>query len=151
MRVWYFLAAFLACATAAEAHVTIQPRESKAGVAETYSMRVPTEGKVTTVSVELEIPEGVTIVSVEAPTGTRYETKRVGDRITSITWTTAIKPGDSQQLTFKATNPTQASEITWKAHQRYEDGSSTDWIGPAGDSRPAPRTRLSTQSLQGGV
>ena len=145
MRISYLVTAFLACATAAEAHVTIQPRESKAGVAETYSMRVPTEGKIATVSVELEVPDSVTIVSIEAQTGTRYETKRSGDRITSITWTTDIKPGESRQFAFRATNPKQGFGITWKAHQRYEDGTSADWIGPAGDKRPAPRTRLLVQ------
>jgi uncharacterized protein YcnI len=141
-RVWLLLVGFLVVAGVAEAHVTILPRESRAAAVETYSMRVPTEGKVTTVSVELEVPDGVTIVSVEAQTGTRYETKRSGDRITSITWTTDIKPGESRQFAFKATNPKQGSEITWKAHQRYEDGTSADWIGPVGDPRPAPVTKL---------
>jgi uncharacterized protein YcnI len=40
----------------AEAHVRITPAESKADTTETYSARVPTEGKVTTVSVQLDVP-----------------------------------------------------------------------------------------------
>ena len=51
---------FLIAATA-EAHVTVRPRESKAGATEKYTVRVPTEGKVATTSVEIEIPAGVTV------------------------------------------------------------------------------------------
>ena len=45
-------------------------------------MRVPIERKVATTSVELEIPEGVTIAGIDgaAPDAER---KRVGDRVTT--------------------------------------------------------------------
>lgn len=42
------------------AHVTVAARESRPGASERYTVRVPTEGKVSTVEVELEVPEGVT-------------------------------------------------------------------------------------------
>jgi ketosteroid isomerase-like protein len=38
----------LAASAAASAHVTVSPRESKPGVQEKYTVRVPTEGQVTT-------------------------------------------------------------------------------------------------------
>ena len=142
-RICLLIVGVLAFAVVADAHVTMLPRESRAGVAETYSMRVPTEGTVTTVAVELEIPDGVTVVSVDGSTGAQYETRRVGDRVTAITWTTDIKPGESRQFGFNVINPKEGSVIIWKAHQRYEDNSSSDWIGPVGDKRPAPRTKLS--------
>ncbi len=41
-------ALLLLSATAAHAHGTVRPREAKAGATETYTMRVPTEGKVAT-------------------------------------------------------------------------------------------------------
>ena len=40
------------------AHVSVRPRESKAGAEERYVVRVPTEGTVATDYVRLEIPEG---------------------------------------------------------------------------------------------
>ena len=58
------------------AHVTVWPRESQPGAYEKYVVRVPTEGKVATTSIELLVPEGATIVSMAAPTGFTYELKR---------------------------------------------------------------------------
>jgi len=76
------------------AHVTVAPRESRPGISERYTVRVPTEGKVATVEVELEIPEGVTI-SPQASTGWTHTLKRTGDRGTSLagaTFPTAANP-----------------------------------------------------------
>ncbi len=36
-------------------------------------------------------------------------------------------------------------QILWKAHQRYAGGTSNDWVGPAGDRRPASVTNLVAQ------
>ena len=136
-------ATLLLFAAAAEAHVTIQPRESKPGASETYKVRVPTEGKVATTFVELEVPDGMVVTSVEGATDTR-DLKKSGDRIVSITWKTDIAPGTSQEFLFVATNPSTGTEIAWKAHQRYSDGTSTDWVEPAGagSRRPGPVTKL---------
>src|SRR5581483_5540064 len=126
--------------TAAHAHVTVRPRESKAGAAETYTVRVPTEGKVATTSIEVEIPRGVIVNSVDPADGAKSEMKREGGRVVSITWTVTIEPGQNRELVFKATNPSDATEIVWKAHQRYGDGSSSEWVGAAGTRQPAPVT-----------
>ncbi len=125
-----------------EAHVRVTPQQSAAGATETYSARVPTEGKVTTTSVVLDVPEGVTIVSVADVAGTSHEMKRDTNRVTQVIWTTAIKPGDVSQLGFVARNPTSGAEIIWKFHQRYEDGTSSEWVGAAGTKAPAPVTKL---------
>lgn len=127
MRVWMLIVGFLAFAAVAEAHVTVQPRESKTGATETYTMRVPTEGKVATTSIELEVPEGITVSVVEQTEGVRSETKKTGERIVTVTWTTEIKPGESRQFKFTATNPKEGTQITWKAHQHFADGTTSDW------------------------
>jgi uncharacterized protein YcnI len=126
---------------AAFAHVTIWPQESRVGMAERYTVRVPTERNVSTVSVELEVPATVVVTGVLAPAGFTYETKREGNRVASITWTQEIKPGEVGEFVFFARNPA-ASQIVWKAHQRYADGQVEDWVGPAGDRRPAPSVSL---------
>ena len=133
---------FVACTAVAEAHVTILPRESKPGATEQYSMRVPTEGQVVTTSIELDVPTGVTIASVEAPVGSQYETTQNGDRIVTIAWRTEIKSSESQQFRFTATNPSQGTQIAWKVRQRYADGTSSDWVGIASSRTPAPVTKL---------
>jgi uncharacterized protein YcnI len=129
------------CESAVHAHVTIRPRDTRLGATETYTMRVPTEGKVATTSVELEVPDGVTIVSVNGAPGS-FDTKESSDRIVSITWTLEIGRGRAQELTFVARNPSAGVEIAWKVHQRYADGTASDWVEPAGSRRPGPVTKL---------
>lgn len=140
----------LLVAVAAEAHVSVRPRESKAGATEKYTVRVPTEGKIATTSVEVEIPEGVTVNSVEPADAVTSEMKREGGRVVSITWTVTIDPGQNRELVFVAKNPTDATEIVWKAHQRYADGTSSEWVGAAGTRQPAPVTKLTAATAGGG-
>ena len=112
----------------AYAHVSVQPRASKPGAEETYTVRVPTEKAVATTSVELEVPEGVTITKVADVEGAKHEEKKTGDRITMITWTREIKPRESAEFTFIAKNPATGEKIVWKIHQRYADGTASDWV-----------------------
>ncbi len=103
------------------AHVTVWPQQSKAGTAERYTVRVPTERNVSTLSVEVEVPAGVTVTGILAPAGFAYDVKRDGTRIAAITWKQEIKTGEVGEFVFFARNPAGA-QIAWKAHQRYADG-----------------------------
>ena len=132
----------LLAAQPAVAHVTVWPQQSRAGATERYTVRVPTERPVSTLSLELEVPSGVTITGILAPAGFTYDVKRDGTRIVSITWKQEIKVGEIGEFVFFAKNPA-AAQIAWKAHQRYADGMVEDWIGPAGDRRPAAIVKLS--------
>ena len=127
-------------ASAAQAHVSVRPRESKPGATEKYTVRVPTEGKVATTSVEVEIPHGVMVDSAEPAEGVKSDMKREDGRVVSITWTVTIDPGANREFTVTAKNPTEGTEIAWKAHQRYADGTSSEWVGTAGTRQPAPVT-----------
>jgi uncharacterized protein YcnI len=127
---------------AVSAHVTVWPQQSRAAAGERYTVRVPTEGQVTTSSVELEIPADVTVTGVLAGSGFTYDTRRAGERIVAITWKQDIKPGEVGEFVFFARNPRSGEQISWKARQRFADGTSADWIGVEGDRRPASVTRL---------
>jgi uncharacterized protein YcnI len=131
----------LLASTNAQAHVRIFPVESVAGATEHYSMRVPTEGKVATTGVDLEVPDDVTIVSVDGPTD-MYTLKKNGARIVAITWKMSIPPGENQAFNFVATN-SHADQLAWMAHQRLADGTSEDWVDVPGSKRPAPVVKLS--------
>jgi uncharacterized protein YcnI len=124
------------------AHVSVRPRESKAGAEEHYTVRVPTEGAVTTTSVEVEIPDGVTVIDVPRPAGAAHEVKRAGGRIVAIVWTKEIKPKEVAEFAFTARNPARGAEIAWKAHQHFADGTTTDWVNGAGQKQPAAITKL---------
>jgi uncharacterized protein YcnI len=122
--------------------VTVWPRESGAGAFEKYVVRVPTEGRIATVSVELRLPDGVTLVSMGAPQGFRYELKKAGDRTVGIVWTQRIEPGEFAEFAFMARNPAGEHALAWKAVQTFVDGSTTEWAGPPGDGHPASVTKL---------
>jgi uncharacterized protein YcnI len=143
MRAALIAVCALFVASVADAHVTVWPDQSQAGGSERYTVRVPTEGKVPTTSVDLEVPPGVTVTGVLVGAGYTYDARREGDRIVAITWKLEIKPGEIGEFVFFARNPTTA-QIMWKAHQRFTDGTSADWTGVEGDRRPAAVTRLVT-------
>lgn len=124
------------------AHVTVAPRESTAGASQRYTVRVPTEGQTSTVALELEVPDGVAVTDVPAADGVTVDTRREGSRIVSITWKREIPPRQTADFAFVATNPSASGSVSWKAHQRFADGTSADWIGVAGDPRPASVTRI---------
>lgn len=123
------------------AHVNVQPRESKAGAEERYVVRVPTEGTVTTDYVRLEIPRDVTVLEVLAAEGATVQMTKEGGRATAITWSKTIPPKGVAEFVFRARNP-QSGDIVWKAHQQFADGTTADWIGAAGERRPAAVTKL---------
>lgn len=130
------------------AHVSVRPRESKGGAEETYTVRVPTEGAVATTHVQLEIPSDVQVLEVMPPDGATFETAKRGDRITAITWKKEIAPKASAEFVFRARNPASGA-IVWKAHQHFSDGTSADWVGVAGEKRPASVTKLTGAAAAG--
>jgi hypothetical protein len=49
-----------------------------------------------------------------------------------------IAPAESKADTTEKAG----DKIVWKVHQRYADGTSSEWTGPAGSRGPAPVTKL---------
>lgn len=140
-RVVMLIGVVLLTASVSSAHVTVWPRESQAGAREKYVVRVPTEGKVATTSVELEIPDEVTVYLMGVPIGWTYQLKRSGERIVGITWRMKIEPGEFVEFPFTAGNPTRA-EVVWRAHQHFAKGTTEDFTGAPGTATPAPVTKL---------
>ena len=132
---------FVLATAVAHAHVVVLPRESTAGAEQRYTVRVPTEGQVTTTSVELEVPADVTVTEVPTAEGYAVDVRREAGRIVAITWKQDIKPRDAATFVFVARNP-RSERIVWRAHQRFADGGTTDWVGVEGDRRPASITKL---------
>ena len=124
------------------AHVSVWPRESTQGATERYTVRVPTEGKVATTSVDLEVPEGVVIETFLAPAGWKYDVKRKDDRVVSITWTQEVKPQEYIEYGFVARNPREGTQIVWTLRQHFADGSTSDWTNNKGSLYPTAVTKL---------
>ena len=132
----------------AQAHVTISPRESLSGATEKYTVRVPTEGDVTTTGAELEVPDGVVVEVLSVPNGWTYEATRRDGRIVAISWAMDIAPGEFAEFGFVARNPRDGTtELVWTLRQLFADGTVRDWtMGPNGIRATAvttlsPRTR----------
>jgi len=111
------------------AHVTVAPQQSQTGASQVYKVRAHNENKVATKSLELTIPEGVTVVSVEKPAGGSYVTATAGTRITSITWQIEVAPGKYVELPFTVKNPEGAGELRWSVREVMADGKAIDWTG----------------------
>ena len=148
-RAFSLAAMLLVLPSLVAAHVGVRPRESRLGVEERYTVRVPTEGTVATTSVRLEVPPGVAVLEVMPVGGATFTTQKEGERIVAITWTKTIDPKEMAEFAFRARNPEGGAEISWKAHQHFADGTVTDWIGPAGTPRPAPVTTLMASGAAG--
>lgn len=127
---------------AVSAHVRVTPGEAQRSAIQTYVARVPTERPPSTTSVRIDVPDGVEIESATPQDGRKVVLIREGGRVTAIEWTVEIPTGTAADLSFVARNPAVGERLTWKAVQRYADGSQSEWTGPAGSPTPAPVTAL---------
>lgn len=123
------------------AHVRVSPAEAKAGTSQIYMVTIPTEGKSATSRVELVLPAGAKLISVDEE-GKPFDIQHPADGTTVIIFRTEIPPGWAKMFHFTVTNPSGVSEIAWKAHQFYADGTRADWVDAAGSKRPASVTRI---------
>ncbi|WP_373894281.1 YcnI family copper-binding membrane protein [Virgibacillus natechei] len=140
------VAFLLLMAPVAEAHVTVDPSESTTNAYEKYTVRVPVEKDINTTEVTLEVPEGVSFVSVLPMAEWDYELERGEDaQITSITWSASedgIAPNEFIEFAFIGANPSESGEVSWKALQTYEDASVVEWVGPPDSEEPASVTTI---------
>ena len=138
-----FVALFAVAAVASlSAHIMVSPPQSKAGASQRYELRVHNEAKVATAEVDLEIPEGLTVVSIAAAPAGTYTTAKTGDRITRLMWKVEVQPGKYLALPFTAKNPDGVSEVHWNVQEHLADGSVIDWSDKPGAREKAPATKI---------
>ena len=118
--------------TLASAHVTVKPQEAGIGAFQTFTMGVPNEKDLSTVSLRLVVPKGLNHVSPNVKPGWTITVKKVGEgdteKVTEIEWTGgSIPEGQRDEFLFSAQVPTSESTIDWKAYQTYEDGTVVSW------------------------
>ncbi len=163
------LAAVLAIAPAAAAHVTVQPEEAPAGGFTRLDVRVPTErDNASTTKVDVQFPPGFLFVSTEPVPGWNSEitmrkldkpVEQFGEQITEevdrVTFTAdgeGIGPGQFQDFGLSLGVPDKAgSTLTFKAVQTYSNGEVVRWIGPPDADEPAPQVKLTAAEGEGGA
>ncbi len=143
-------------ATAASAHVTVQPPTAPQGGFVKLSFRVPNEtDSADTTQVEVQFPTDhpIASVSVEPKDGWTYKVTtaplpepiqtddgQVTEAVTDIEWTGGtIKPGEFDEFSVSAGPlPADATSLQFKTLQTYSDGTVVRWIDdtPAGGPEP---------------
>jgi uncharacterized protein YcnI len=132
--------------TSLSAHVMVSPPQSTAGAVQKYELRVHNEAKAAVTSIDLEIPDGVTVTEVaKRPAGT-FTTKMTGNRITVITWAIDVQPTKYVALPFTAQNPDGATEVRWTMHEHLADGSVVDWSDKPGSKQKGSVTKLAAST-----
>ena len=130
--------------TSLSAHVTVSPLQSKAGAVQAYELRVHNESKVAATSVDLDIPDGVTVTDVAKSLTGAYTTKKAGDLITGITWQVDVQPSKYVALPFTAKNPDATTDLHWSMHEHLADGSVVDWSDTPGSKEKGSVTKMVT-------
>ena len=158
------LAATLVVASAASAHVTLQPTEVAPGDFTRLDVRVPNErDDAGTTKVEVQFPPGFAFVSTEPVPGwtavvkkrkaakpIEAEGEKLTEEVDTITWTGdgktgIVKPGEFQDFGLSVGMPDAPGEtLTFKALQTYAGGEVVRWIGPPDSEEPAPQVVLTS-------
>jgi uncharacterized protein YcnI len=161
------LAAALALAPPAAAHVTLQPEEAPAGGFTRLDVRVPNErDNADTTKVVVQFPPGFLSVSTEPVPGWESETgmrkldkpvEQFGEQVTEevgrITFSGgSIGPGEFQDFGLSLGVPDKpGSTVTFKSLQTYSNGEVVRWIGPPDSESPAPQVKLTAAEAEGGA
>lgn len=116
----------------ASAHVTVKPTDVPTSTYQPFSVSVPNEKEIPTVSVKLVVPESIQSVTPTVKPGWTITTEKSGTgedaKITSITWAGgSIGEGLRDDFGFTGKTPDQAGEVKWKAYQTYSDGTVVAW------------------------
>jgi uncharacterized protein len=155
-------AALLAAPAVAEAHVTVQPNQARAGGFVRLDVRVPDErDDATTTKVDVKFPPGFAEASYEKVPGWSVKVTKaklakpiqtddgpVTEGVSRITWTAGrtadgIPPGAFQDFGLSVQVPGKAGDtLTFKALQTYSNGTVVRWIGAEGSDTPAPTVRV---------
>lgn len=140
----------LAFSAIASAHVTVFPNEATQGSYEKFTVRVPNEGKVPTVKVEVRFPlDSVAISRFEPKPGWTYElTRNAEDKITAVIWTATgegLASTEFGEFNMQGKVTDTATQIVWKAYQTYKDGAVVEWTGAEGADKPASVTKVNAK------
>jgi uncharacterized protein YcnI len=131
--------AALAVASAASAHVTMNPDKAPADSLSRFAVRVPTEEDVPTVEVRIQLPAALDEVTFQPKPGwKRTQSGRV------VTWSGGeIGPGEFDEFGLSVHLPnTPGKVLIFPTTQTYANGKVVHWIGALTSDEPAPHVTL---------
>jgi len=126
------VAAWLACAGVATAHVEVLPASVPAGEAVEFTVRVPTERDVPTTRVRVDFPDQVTVFSfADPPPGWRITPLRRPDgRFRGVVYSGGSIPAARYADFSMLGTPFEEGTAVWPSRQTYADGQVKPWTGP---------------------
>lgn len=138
------LAAFVAGAPVASAHVGVLPGEAPIDTNQAFVVRVPNERTEPTVKVRVEVPDGLVVSRARSKPGWIREFERDDQqRITAITWTGGlIGEGEYDDFAFIARTPKETGTLTFRNYQTYQGGETVEWVNAQGQERSAAFVEL---------
>ncbi|MFB4301268.1 YcnI family protein [Actinomadura sp. NTSP31] len=162
----------IALATAASAHVTVNPKTAEQGSYAKISFRVPNEednADTTKLVVNLPADHPVSSVSVrpvpgwtakvvesKLPAPVKTEGGELTKAVTQITWSGGkIEPGQFEEFDVSlGPLPADTDTMTFKADQTYSNGEVVKWEQDPGDGsnepeHPAPTLKLTPKGATG--
>lgn len=146
------------------AHVSVSPKEMTPG-SQAFTFHVPNEQAEPTVSVKIQVPDGVEVTGIMSIPGWTHQEKHEEakqkpqgfnlvqpvfadhaaedlGRITEITWTGGkIAAGEYAEFSLTAKYTGEPKELNWKAYQTYADGDTVPWDG-SDEKSPAPKVTV---------
>ena len=147
-------AATLVFASPGFAHAIMSPPVAKTSVSQQFTLSVPTEEEgETTTTIEMTVPEGLSVDSFEpAPGWTRSEeASGSGEErvIQKVTWTGGNVPTDEDAVFRFNGSLDSAKTYSIPVRQTYSSGKVVDWSGSESSDTPAPQIE-GVSSLGGG-
>ena len=144
----------LVLASPAFGHAIMSPPVAKAKVDQQFTLSVPTEEEgATTTTIELTVPDGLSIDSFEPAPGWQRTEQASGSGeervIQKVTWAGGKVPTDEDAV-FRFNGSTSSNKTyTFTVRQTYSNGKVVDWSGSEGSDTPAP-TIEAVSDLGGG-
>jgi len=133
----------------ASAHIQIRPTVAAPGDPVLFQLIVPNEKDAHTVEVTLQVPKDVLPFSFQEPAGWKRTNQLNPDQsIKTVTYTGKLEQDGFAQFSFLASTPEQDGEISWKALQKYDDGSTVRWIGAPDSDTPAAVTKVTKSATR---
>jgi periplasmic copper chaperone A len=155
------VAAALAFASAAQAHVTVHPNALPAGGFTMVNVQVPNERPTKpTTKVDVQLPSGILFISYAQVAGWSAKVtyrklakpiELFGQQFTReasrVTWTAragGVRPGQIAvfPLSIRTPDGSKGTVLTFKAIQTYRGGEVVRWIGKPDSEEPAPQVIL---------
>jgi periplasmic copper chaperone A len=160
------VAAALLFASAAAAHVTLDPNEWEAGGFSRFAVRVPNErDNADTIEITVRFPQSIISASFQRVPGwersiemepldqpIEEEGERITEHIASVTWTGGkIAPGEFEEFGVSFRVPeTPGEDLVLPAIQTYSNGEVVRWIGPPDSDEPAPTVSVTEPAEEEG-